>query len=96
MEFECGKVERDVDDEEGLLGLLEVLGGFVVRFVASLALRDSVKHEATRCMESPSGVTTLLRWCRYLLASMYSPLATASAHASSRCTSWRPLSCSYV
>lgn len=33
-----------------------------VRVEASLADRDSVKHEATRCMESPRGVTTLLRW----------------------------------
>lgn len=80
-----GKPEK----EEGL-GLVEV-----VRVAASLALKASVKHEATRCMESPRGVTTRLRWCKYLLANMYSSFATASAHANSRCTNCSPLSCSY-
>jgi len=68
---------------EGLMGL----EGFGVRVALSLALSESVKHAATRCMESPKGVTTRLRWWRYLLANMYSSLATASAHARSRCTS---------
>jgi hypothetical protein len=51
--------EEDVDDDGVVVDFLfdDV---FVVRVAASLALRDSVKHEATRCMESPNGVTTLL------------------------------------
>lgn len=87
MEFD-GKGERhDDDDDRGMEVPLEILCGLVVSVAASLALSDSVKHAATRCMESPSGVTTLFRWCRYLLASIYSSLATASAQARSRCTS---------
>lgn len=57
--------EDDCDDEEdGVVSflLLFVDDDLVVRVAASLALRDSVKHEATRCMESPNGVTTLLSW----------------------------------
>jgi hypothetical protein len=85
-----GKVDKhdeedDDDNDDGVNFLVD--DDLVVRVAASLALRDSVKHEATLCMESPSGVTTLLSWCRYLLASMYSPFATASAHARSKCTS---------
>lgn len=67
MEF-GGNGERPDDDDDGGDGdgvalLLEELDCvLVVKVAASLALRDSVKHDATRCMESPSGVTTLLSW----------------------------------
>jgi hypothetical protein len=60
MEF-GGKGEKAFEEE--VLGL-------VVRVAASLALRASVKQDATLCMESPRGLTTLFRWWRYLLASM--------------------------
>jgi hypothetical protein len=50
--------EKDADDDRVVDFLFDDV--FVVRVAASLALRDSVKHEATRCMESPNGVTTLL------------------------------------
>ena len=77
MEF-GGKPEKDG------LGLEELMMGLVVRVAASLALRASVKQDATRCMESPRGVTTRFRWCKYLLANMYSSFATASAQANRR------------
>ena len=44
--------------------------GLVVSVAASLAVRASVKQEATRCIESPRGDTTRLRWWRYLLTNM--------------------------
>lgn len=65
----------------------------LVRFGARRAARASVKQDATRCMESPRGVTTRLRWWRYLLADMYSSFATDSAQARRRCTSCSPVSC---
>lgn len=67
MEFGGNGERPDNDDGDGegvdLVLLLEELDcDLVVRVAASLALRDSVKHDATRCMESPNGVTTLLSW----------------------------------
>ena len=44
--------------------------GLAVSVAFSLALKASVKQDATRCMESPRGVTTRLRWCTYRPASM--------------------------
>lgn len=44
-------VDDDVEDD-----------GVVVSVDASLAVNASVKQEATRCIESPSGDTTLFSW----------------------------------